>query len=178
MRLVHQLSYSYSKIQSFYIHEYEQGIWQLKQVFHAQRQEELYAFLMEKKWVIDYAVLGLNGAFRNTFYVCCPSVVVMILPISLWEFCERLCAIMQKETYLEVAISQEEECTEIVLHERIYMFLHDFYQIKSKEDAVAYYEKWQLENTVSDKLVQHFVRTVEYFKEEIFNYFLLREIVP
>ena len=57
------------------------------------------------------------------------------------------------------------------LSEDLRYFVQCFYRCESKEVARAYYEAWQYERALNDQKANKFIRIMEFYQDEIFNYF-------
>lgn len=176
MRLVRQGVLDCEGASCFAFYEYKDFKWTLKSEQRIMKQEELYALLMMKHLPIDYAIIGLNKSYRNTFYAYSHSIIMIIPPVAVWQLFSKLWLVGQ-ELYMEVATTMEEELDVIDGYEYHYTFLKNLYQMTNKEAAEAYYEQWQLEVSLKDYSMQRFIRVVEEFKVEIFNYFIVKQML-
>ena len=161
---------------TFYFYELRVSKWVLKCQEQLSNQEALYDLLVSSKTCIDYAIIDLNKVYRNTLYAYSPGTIVMVSPKAVWYFFSRMWLVGQ-EACMELASTIEEEAQVLSDYEANYSFLKNLYEINNRETAVAYYEQWQLGVDLTDYMMQHFIETIEVFKEEIFNYFLLKQLI-
>lgn len=176
MRLVHQGLLDCEGTSYFAFYDYKDFRWTLGSKKRIKKQEELYALLGMSESAIDYAIIGLNKAYRNTFYAYSPSIIIIIPPVVVWQLFSKLWLVGQ-ELYMEIATTMEEELEVMGGYEYNYTFLKNLYQMTNKEAAEAYYEQWQLEVSLKDYSMQRFIRVVEEFKVEIFNYFIVKQML-
>ena len=162
--------------QVFYFYEFKASRWVLEHQVELLTQEGLYDRLMTSKVVVDYAIIDLNKVYRNTFYAFSPNTIVIISPIAVWHFFSRIWLVGQ-EACMELATTIEQEAHVFYDYEANYTFLKNLYEMDEREEAESYYEQWQLSVNLKDQMMQSFIRTIETFKEEIFNYFVLKHLL-
>ena len=176
MQLVCQGIADHAHARCFYFYEYRNLKWILKCQKQVSKQDELYELLTVSHEPIDYAIIDLNRVYRNTFYAYSQATIIIIPPTAVWQFFSKLWLVGQ-ELYVELATTIEEELEVMQGYEYNYAFLKNLYEMSSKEMAEAYYEQWQLEVSLTDHSMQRFIRTMEVFKAEIFNYFIFKQIL-
>lgn len=176
MQLIRQGLKNNEALSFFEFYEYKNYKWTLKCQERKMKQVELYATLKREQPQIDYAIINMNRGYRNTFYAYSPSIIIIIPPIAVWQLFSKLWLVGQ-ELYMEIATTMEEESDVIYGYECNYTFLDNFYQMHNKEMAEAYYDQWQLDVPLKDYSMQRFIRVMEEFKVEIFNYFTVKQII-
>lgn len=176
MRLVCQGISNCKAKQVFYFYEFKASRWVLEHQEKLLTQEELYDRLTTSKVTVDYAIIDLNKVYRNTFYAYSPNTIVIISPIAVWHFFSRIWLVGQ-EACMELATTIEQEAHVFYDYEVNYTFLNNLYKMDEREEAESYYEQWQLSVNLKDHMMQSFIRTIETFKEEIFNYFVLKHLL-
>ena len=162
--------------QLFYFYEFKASRWVFKYQEQLLTEEDLYDRLMISKVTVDYAIIDLNKVYRNTFYAYSPHTIVVVSPTAVWHFFSRMWLVGQ-ETCMELATTTEQEAQVFDDYEAKYTFLNNLYEMNEREEAEHYYEQWQLGVDLKDHMMQYFIRTMEDFKEEIFNYFLLKPLL-
>ncbi len=176
MQLVRQGMLDNEHSRCFYFYDYKDSKWILKYQKGINKQDELYELLVVTRPSIDYAIIDLNKVYRNTFYAYSPSTIIIIPPIAVWQLFSKLWLVGQ-ELYMELATTIEEELEVMHGYECNYTFLKNLYQMNNKEMAEAYYEEWQLDVSLTDHSMQHFIEIIENFKVEIFNYFIVKQML-
>lgn len=176
MQLVRQGLLNGEGSSSFSFYEYKNLRWTLKSQERISKQDELYTLLMMGQPTIDYALISLNRLYRNTFYAYSSSIMIIIPPVAVWQLFSKLWLVGQ-ELYMEIATTMEEESDVLYGYECNYNFLDQLYQMNNKEMAEAYYEQWQLEVSLKDYSMQRFIQIMEEFKVEIFNYFIVKQML-
>lgn len=176
MQLVRQGLLDHEDLSYFRFYEYDHFKWQLKSEKRILKQEELYAALTTEQPNIDYAMIHLNKSYRNTFYAYSPGTMIIVPPVVVWQLFSKFWLVGQ-ELYMEIATTMEEESDVMYGYECSYSFLEELYQINTKEMAEAYYDQWQLAVSLKDYSMQRFISVVEEFKVEIFNYFIVKQML-
>lgn len=176
MQLVRQGLLEHEDSGCFRFYEYNHLKWYLKSEKRMLKQEELYTTLITERPTIDYAIIRLNKSYRNTFYAYSPNMMIIVPPVAVWQVFSKLWLVGQ-ELYMEIATTMEEESDVMYGYECNYSFLEGLYQINSKEMAEAYYDQWQLAVSLKDYSMQRFIRVMEEFKVEIFNYFIVKQML-
>lgn len=158
----------------WFLYQLQQGHWQMEKMYQLKGQTALYQFLLNLPCTLDLALIPLNSLYRNTFYVTCPQVKLIILPYELYHYVMQghyMAAVTQSELAISLAYTPKEEVDEA------WRFLDQFYQCKNLASAQTYYATWQLNRDLTDVLANRIQRVMQIFEEEIMNYFIYRSLI-
>ncbi|MGL4738843.1 MAG: hypothetical protein ACRCW2_15420 [Cellulosilyticaceae bacterium] len=135
------------------------------------KQMALYQFLTIHRWEIEEAVIPPVGSYRNALRTLYPRARVLIDP-------DALRAVFGDENDYVIFSAYEAEvaATHLCeLEEEWFLspseFITQFYRAKCLEDARSLYDWWQINIPIQQPKLYRYIRLIEYFDQEIFNYF-------
>jgi len=170
MYLIKQMFNFIENLDNLYIYQGINDKWQLNQIIKIRSRKSLFEQIKKIPFRLDYAIIELNQPYRNSFYYCYPHIKVVIDKDELITLFNA--SINQSiEAYEEVAVSLEQRDIPIGLNRDWRYFIQDFYKMPSKEEAIKCYELWQTYLPINDKKVGKFIRIMEFYFDEIINYF-------
>lgn len=144
-------------------------------IFEVLSQRELYAFLKTLDITIDAAIISLHQPYRNTLYALFPKICITIFKLEVVGLFDE--ALQEDELwYSEIAASTETE-EDINLSKQLVNFINYFYDCGNKKEATKWYETWQAYIPLNNKKVYRLVRIMEFYNEEILNYFEVEEVL-
>lgn len=173
MYLLCQMSLPNEPIATFKIYEQIGNKWQYKTSFKVENALKFYTCMQHYNFDFKYAIIYLETLYRNTLYYLYPGIKIAVHEKAVRNYVRKLLDITP-ETFEEVAVSMEygKTCLEIEL----LCFIDMFYSFKDKEDALFSYAKWQYERPLNKEKLSKFVRMMEFYLDEILNYFDLRNL--
>lgn len=144
--------------------------WDLETIFTLYNSRDFYECIKTRQYSIKYAIIGINQPYRNILYHFYPYIKVIIDKGEVIRLFEQIVG-TDGLLYEEVAVSIELGSKRAYYAGDIRYFIYDFYHLSSKEEARAFYELWQMRVPINDRAISRFIRVMEYFLEEILNYF-------
>lgn len=173
MYLLRQMSSPNQLVAEFNIYRKIDNRWQYETSFEVESPLKFYTCMKHYNFDFKYALIHLETLYRNTLYYLYPNIKIAVHEKAIRNYVRQLLDITP-ETFEEVAVSMEygKACLEIEL----LCFIDNFYGFKDKEDALFSYAKWQYERPINDAKLNKFVRMMEFYLDEILNYFELRSI--
>ena len=174
MYLLNQVNSLREPIAVFDVYKQVGYKWQYETSFKAENALEFYSYIKQHKFDLKYAIIYLDTLERNTLYYEYPHITIAIHEKAIRNYIRKLLD-LTPETFEEVAVSLEygKSCLEIEL----LCFVDLFYSYKDKEDALFSYAKWQYERPLNKEKLSKFIRVMEFYLDEILNYFDLRNII-
>lgn len=174
MYLLNQVNLFREPIAAFDVYKQVGYKWQYETSFKAENALEFYNCMKHYKFDFRYAIIYLDTLERNTLYYLYPHITIAIHEKAIRNYVRGLLN-LTPETFEEVAVSLEDgkSCLEIEL----ICFIDLFYSFKDKEDALFSYAKWQYERPLNKEKLSKFVRMMEFYLDEVLNYFDLRKII-
>ncbi|WP_054738575.1 hypothetical protein [Cellulosilyticum ruminicola] len=174
MYLLNQVNMLKEPIAEFEIYKKIGYKWQYETSFKAGNALEFYTYITHYGFDLKYAIIYLDTLERNTLYYLYPDIKIAIHEKAIRNYVRGLLD-LTLETFEEVAASLEygKSCLEIEL----ICFIDSFYSYKDKEDALFSYAKWQYERPLNRDKISKFVRVMEFYLDEILNYFDLRNTI-
>lgn len=147
--------------------------WQYETTFQVENPLKFYACMKQFDFDFKYAIIYLETLYRNTLYYLYPNIKIGIHEKAVRRYVSILLDITP-EAFEEVAVSVEfdKSCLELEL----LCFIDQFYSFKAKGDALFSYAKWQYERPMNERKLTKFIRMMEFYMDEILNYFDLRNI--
>ncbi|MHC1747785.1 MAG: hypothetical protein AB9856_05245 [Cellulosilyticaceae bacterium] len=144
----------------------------LSQTFEVLSQRALYDFFKTLATTIDAAIISFHQPYRNTLYAIFPNIRITIFKsevISLFD------TTLQDEEgwYSEIAASSE-DIDDPDSSNQLTNFINYFYACSSRDEALRCYETWQAYIPLNNKKIYRLVRIMEFYNEEILNYFQLQ----
>lgn len=111
--------------------------------------EALYKYLykMAESYTIEIAIMGFNHPLRNAVYTVFPKAIIIIDPLDV---------------------------DQMISH---YLGAQEIINGATEEVAAHSYRQWQGEVPLGVKSFHHVIRTIDYYYEEIFNYFKYKEVL-
>lgn len=136
------------------------------------KQALFYQFFKECEWEVEEAVIPPIGSYRNVLYSIYPKIRLVIDD-------ERLRALfLEVEEEIEGgAYEAEVAATQVDLEadQEVWLmpssFITQFYAARCREDALSLYHWWQINIPIKQPGLYRYIRVIEYFDQEIFNYF-------
>lgn len=162
------------KLEGWHTYSWQQQHWLSENRYTLSGQAHLYQFLIHQKQSFTWALIGINIAYRNTFYALMPKVHVIILPQYLVDYMLNFSKLPNGYDE-EIAISVDEALRED--QEEVNRFLESFYKTKTVEEARKIYDEWQLRRSLHNVIADKLQIVMQLFDEEIFNYFLYSSIL-
>ncbi|MDF2612711.1 MAG: hypothetical protein K0S71_497 [Clostridia bacterium] len=167
------LKQSYNKrVQKDYLYLYAliNNKWQLNKTMEVKNADSLFKLLQDQTFKLDYAIITLSQPYRNILYHFYPHIKMVI---DKYEVIALFSTLFNQisEVYEEVAVSIEYKDHPDYFNGDIRYFIYDFYHAKSKAEAIELYEFWQNYIPLNDKKIGRFVRVMEFYADEILNYF-------
>lgn len=141
-------------------------------ILDSTRQEDFYDYLQEVRMPIDYAIIGLNQPQRNTLYALYPQIKISINQHALQKLFWQIGGV-DYSFYEEVAATEENEGYDIFLNAQ--RFIDAFYRQKDKKSAYELYFNWASEVPLGIPFFYRLIRIMEFYKDEIFMYFEMKE---
>lgn len=150
------------------IYHYSYPQWILEGAFKIKGKLDLKKLLMESG--INYGLIDLNSTYQRVLYELYPSILLIIKPQALkalvfeahLERCHQLACD-------EVAIGEEQSFQSVLNSPE--QFLNSFYNSPTREIALLIYNKWQYERVLNDPVSNKLIRMMNFYLEEILNYF-------
>nr|WP_302595158.1 hypothetical protein [uncultured Cellulosilyticum sp.] len=173
MYLLRQMSLPGAPIAVFNIY-YEVGNrWQYETTFRLEDSLKFYTCMKQFDFDFKYAIIHLETLYRNTLYYIYPHIQIGIHEKAVRSYVSSLLDITP-EAFEEIAVSMEygKSCLDLEL----LGFVDEFYSFQKKEDALFSYAKWQYERPLNERKLTKFVRIMEFYMDEILNYFDLRSV--
>lgn len=170
MYLLRQIYNKRERLDDFHIYQFINNNWQLDETIKVKHQKYLFELMQGKHIKLDYAIIKLNQPYRNILYHLYPQIKIII---DRHEITALFSTIMREEpdAYEEAAASIEHRYHTDYFKGDIRYFVYDFYHMKSKAEATAFYELWQNYIPINDKRIGRLVRVMEFYFDEIINYF-------
>lgn len=139
--------------------------------------EALSLFLLKRKLKVDIAILDLYRPYIDLFYTLYPEVLVCVSPYTIKRLFEQGRINTEEKTYFieEVAATIDYPAAKPDESNILEAFITLFYGSKNQDEALALYELWQTYIPLNVPKVYRLVRTIEFYKNEIFNYFELKK---
>lgn len=152
------------------IYKLERDIWQCHYKLRICGGKSLVQLLQPLGLRLDYAIIDLNQIYRNSFYYLYPDIQVIIDKKAIIRVFNQIVC-LQTQAYEEAAVLLDPKVKIWDFMEVYGGFIHDFYRQSSKQDAIAYYEKWQTNRPLTHKDIDRFISIMEFYYDEIMNYF-------
>ncbi|PHV71724.1 hypothetical protein CS063_03965 [Sporanaerobium hydrogeniformans] len=175
MYLLKQLSSNEKKKDRMELYEKCTTGWILKEGYWVTGAQSFYQLLSQYPFQLNYAILQINQPYRNLLYHFYPHLKIMLDKEAVIKEFEKRVGITRC-FYEEVAVSLQSVMQGATGDIRL--FIYDFYHLSSPKDAFMFYENWQLQLNLKEKSVISFVRFMEYYLEEILNYFEMSNCLP
>ena len=170
MILIEQVKSAQLKKVLFYVYERKEAF-HLQQIIYLNQDEEIEKLNQRTHLAfIDYALIEFNMSYRQFFYSHTLKTKVIIKPSALLKVAEK-CS-LTRELAEEVAITIEHNISSLNMD--TLRFVEMFYQKQTKEEAIKYYENWQLALPINNVGTVGFIRLFEFYLDEILNYFDLK----
>lgn len=142
------------------------------------QQKTLYQCLemIRQDYMIELAVINFHQPLRNTIYALFPEVVITINPAEVMVMVASHLGYNHglTNTYEEIAASTEDgalaSCKMGTNHP-------DIYNHKTQKEAIDSYKQWQSYVPLGVKGFHHVIRKIDFYHQEVFNYFRVRKIV-
>ncbi len=130
--------------------------------------------MVQEDYTIEMAVMGLNHPLRNALYTVFPDVMVIINPQDVQAMIEGYLITTQSlgEAQGEMAAAMEDH---VGAPKEI--GCQGIYDHATKQEAISYYKQWQGDVPLGVKSFYHIISTMDYYYEEIFNYFDFPNII-
>jgi len=170
MYLLKQIYNKSRHLDDMYIYQFVNKKWLLNEVIQVKNGKGLFEFVQSRPIQLDYAIIKINQPYRNILYHFYPHIKIIIDKHEIIALFNTLMGEAQ-DVYEEVAVSIEQRCHAEYFNGDIRFFIHDFYHMQSKTEAIAFYELWQKDLPINDKKISKFVRVMEFYSDEIINYF-------
>ncbi len=149
--------------------------------FPNQHQETLYQHLgvMRQTYDIQLAVISFNQPLQEILYHLFPQIVIIINPQSVVEMIHTYLGYSLANSY-DVAQAEVAATVtgDVSLQDQIIpISCQDIYGYETKEQAISHYKTWQSYVPLGIKSFHHVIRIVDYYYEEVFNYFEFKSII-
>lgn len=129
---------------------------------------------MKEKYTIDIAMMGLNHPLRNAVYTVFPKSTIIIEPSDV----RKMISYYLEDFKITNSVNQEIAAgLEDDLLDGYELGCDCIYNYHTKEEAIHYYRQWQADVPLGIEAFHHVITTIDYFYEEIFNYFELKDIL-
>lgn len=173
MYLLRQISSPSRSISIFAVYKQIGDRWQYETHFKVENALKFYTWIKDYHFDFKYAIIHLETLYRNTLYYLYPNIKIAVDESAMRYYVRQLLE-TTPETLEEIAVSMEaqETCLEIEL----LSFIEGFYCLQNKEEAMRSYAKWQYERPLNNNKLSKFERVMEFYLDEILNYFDLRNI--
>lgn len=132
----------------------------------------LYGHLctIRSKYNIKLVIMDFNQPLRNAIYSIFPSASIMIHPVEVIQMINKHLGSIESidpinNSIEEIAAAIEEESPLTI------------YDYSTKAEAIYYYRQWQGDVPLGIESFHNVIRTIDYFHEEIFNYYQLKNIL-
>ncbi len=159
----------------FTLYEEKHEKWVLKKDYKIEGPKTFYTFLKQTPFEIDYAILQINQPYRNLLYSFYPQLKMSLAKEAVIDEFEKRIGVT-RYFYEEVAASLQRS---VRTEKRDWKgFIYEFYSLSNGEEALALYEIWQLSLPLKDKYATSFIRFMEYYLQEIVNYFEIKGSLP
>ncbi len=170
MYLMRQVYDPIENLDDMYIYESMGQKWQLSQIIKVRDKKNLIKLLQHIRIKPDYAIIKLNQPYRNTLYYLYPEIKIII---------DKEDVILVFNTIMNTQIEAYEEAAALIENQGntpcfkgvSRYFILDFYNMGSKGEAIEHYELWQTYMPLNDKKISKFIRIMEFYFDEIINYF-------
>ncbi|NLI89040.1 MAG: transposase [Epulopiscium sp.] len=133
-------------------------------------KDELYKYFIKFKeeynYNINLAIIGFNHEVRNALYSVYPDIIIIIHPSNVIRMVDKYLENDQcfKSAQEELAASLE-------------IGYYNIYTFNSRLEAASYYKEWQEYVPLGIQKLNDLILTIDYYYEEIFNYFDFRDII-
>ncbi len=170
MYLLKQMFNPIEKLDDLWIYEFHSNKWQLTQIIKIRTKKHLSVQLRNIACRLDYAVIEMSQPYRNTFYYLYPDIKIIINKSELVSLFHTTIE-ERTEVFDEAAAAVENASIYNRLNRDWHYFIEEFYKMPSKEEAIKLYELWQTYVPLNNKKISRFIRTMEFYFDEIMNYF-------
>lgn len=138
--------------------------------------ESLYDHLsaIAQEYTIEIAMMGFNHPLRNAVYIIFPKATVIINPLDVEKMISHY---LGKEQIISSALEEVAAGIEDQPLENCQVGCQFMYDQKTKKEAMHYYRQWQGDVPLGIKSFYHVIKTIDYYYEEIFNYFEFKDIL-
>lgn len=147
--------------------------------FPNRQQGTLYKHLeiLKKRYLIKFAIISFNQPLREIIYSLFPGVMIIINPRDVLDMMNFYLG--EGGTPLEG--DKDEEVAAALEEDRLLAFenpisCQSIYSCYTKEEAMFYYRKWQSHVPLGIKPFHHVIRKIDFYYDEVFNYFVFKNI--
>lgn len=175
MYLMKQVYNSCEQVDEMSIYIFQDDKWHFEKMIKVKGCKALIDFIASRADLLDYAILKLNQPYRNVLYHFNPHIKIAIDKEEIVTLFYSLIA-EDKGAYEEAAAALEDSCSCMSINSNKHHFIDDFYRMCSRTEAVHFYELWQLHMPLNDKKASQFIRTMEFYLDEVINYFTVKPI--
>lgn len=158
-------------------HIYKLGEQHILDILPNTKQSTLYTHIeaIGAQYNIDMAIIGFHQPLRNTIYSLFPCVDIIIHPQYVIQMIEKQIGCTDCEAYLdwEIAVGLEEG----IGLKKSELLSEIMYTSKTKKEAIERYIEWQIQAPLNIKWYHHIIRTIDFYYDEVFNYFDFKDIV-
>lgn len=132
---------------------------------------------IQEKYHIKLAVISFNQPLREILYSLFPQIIIIIDPE---------CVARMMDSYLGYNLGignvHEEIAATVVggdssLDQMVQISCQDLYTYKTKKQAMTYYHTWQGYVPLGIKCFHHVIRMIDFYYDEVFNYFDFKSII-
>lgn len=133
-----------------------------------------YLTIIKQEHDIRLAIMDFNHLLRNALYCVFPDVTIIIQPLEVMKMISNYlgCAESSHDQEQEIAAGIEEK--QLIIPTRSCLGIYNYH---TKAEAIHYYRQWQGNVPMGIKCFHNVIRTIDYYHEEIFNYFELQNII-
>lgn len=124
--------------------------------------------LFQQKYNIKLALMDLDHPLRNAVYSVFPKATIIINPQDVSQMIQ---------TYLEADPRIKDGQDEIAATVEDQNLAQGIYMNQSKTQAIDYYRQWQGDVPLGITCFQNIITTIDFYYEEVFNYFEFTNIL-
>jgi len=139
------------------------------------KKEILKAYLKTNRWEIEGIMLDGYPPYLELLKTFYPEEILCISPDWMKSILHKRKNTQGVQKAQRLVIEELSAAIDPELESVEGDFFDYFYQCKTKEEAYVFYNLWQIHAPLNSSCLYAIIRTIEYYKEPVFNYFSFKK---